>query len=146
MWWYQTHCRCLTEGPLTDDLWSLHYLFMIYLSRDPWHYCAVCLREAVIVHFLFNLYFVKSVKNKFLFYNDGLARPNPRIITRMTLDQLCATLSDSQSQPVVIQPGIEPGSIVTPLALRCSALDRCATRVNALLSCCVPWESFVLPP
>uniref|UniRef100_A0A4W5PMY3 Translocase of outer mitochondrial membrane 20 n=1 Tax=Hucho hucho TaxID=62062 RepID=A0A4W5PMY3_9TELE len=24
-------------------------------------------------------------------------------------------------------PGIEPGSVVTPLALRCSALDRCAT-------------------
>jgi hypothetical protein len=28
----------------------------------------------------------------------------------------------------VIQPGIESGSAVTPLALRCSALDRCATR------------------
>ena len=27
-----------------------------------------------------------------------------------------------------MQPGIEPGSVVTPLALICSALDRCATR------------------
>ena len=33
-----------------------------------------------------------------------------------------------QSQPIVIQPGIEPGSVVMPLALRCSALDRCAIR------------------
>ncbi|KAM9437983.1 dolichyldiphosphatase 1-like isoform 2-T2 [Salvelinus alpinus] len=39
--------------------------------------------------------------------------------------QLCATLWDSQSRPVVIKPGIEPGSVV--MALRCSALDRCAT-------------------
>ena len=30
--------------------------------------------------------------------------------------------------PIVIQPGIEPGSVVTPVALRCSALDRCSTR------------------
>ena len=28
----------------------------------------------------------------------------------------------------MIQPGIEPGSVVMPLALRCSALDRCATQ------------------
>ena len=31
-----------------------------------------------------------------------------------------------QTQPVVI-PGIEPGSVVTPLALRCSTLDGFAT-------------------
>jgi hypothetical protein len=47
--------------------------------------------------------------------------------TQTTLGQLGATLSDSQSQSGVIQPGIEPGSVVTPLALRCSALDRSAT-------------------
>jgi hypothetical protein len=35
---------------------------------------------------------------------------------------------DSQSRPVVIQPGTEPGSGGTPLALRCSVLDRCATQ------------------
>jgi hypothetical protein len=46
-------------------------------------------------------------------------------LTRATLGQLCAALWDSQSRPVGIQPGIEPGSVVTPLALRCSALDRC---------------------
>ena len=45
-------------------------------------------------------------------------------ITLTTLSQLCAALWDSRSRPVVIQPGIEPGSVVTPLALRCSALDQ----------------------
>ena len=43
---------------------------------------------------------------------------------RMMLGQLCT----AQSQPVVIQPGIKPGSVVTPLALRYSALDHCAIR------------------
>ena len=38
-------------------------------------------------------------------------------LTRTMLGQLCAALWDSQSQP-----GIEPGSEVMPLALRCSAL------------------------
>ena len=46
--------------------------------------------------------------------------------TIRTLGQLCAALWDSQTWLVVIQPGIEPGSVVTPLALRCSALDPCA--------------------
>jgi hypothetical protein len=44
-------------------------------------------------------------------------------LTRTTLSQLCATLWDSQLRPVVIQPGIKPGSVMMPLALRCSALD-----------------------
>ena len=48
-------------------------------------------------------------------------------LTRTTLGQLCTTLWDSQSHPVVIQPGIGP-DVVMPLALRCSALDHCATR------------------
>jgi hypothetical protein len=48
--------------------------------------------------------------------------------TQTTLGQLCAALWHSQSQPYVIQPGIEPGSVVTPLALLCSALELCATR------------------
>ena len=47
-------------------------------------------------------------------------------LTRTTLSQLCVALWDSQ--PVVIRLGIEPGSVVTHLALRCSALDRCATQ------------------
>ena len=29
--------------------------------------------------------------------------------------------------PAATQPGIEPGSVVMPQALRCSALDRCTT-------------------
>ena len=49
-------------------------------------------------------------------------------LTRTTLGQLYGALRDSQSRPVVIQPGIKPGSVVTPLALRGRALDRCATR------------------
>ena len=49
------------------------------------------------------------------------------------LDQLCATLWDSQSQLVVKQPGIKPVSIGTPLALRCSFLDRCASQVLVLV-------------
>jgi hypothetical protein len=36
--------------------------------------------------------------------------------TWTTLGQLCATLWDSRSQPVVIQPGIEPWTVVTPPA------------------------------
>ena len=43
--------------------------------------------------------------------------------TLTTLGQLCAALWDSQSQPDVMQPGFEPGTAVTPLALRCSVLD-----------------------
>jgi hypothetical protein len=46
----------------------------------------------------------------------------------MTLGQLCAALWDSQSRTVVIQPGIEPVSVVTRLALRCSALDHRPTQ------------------
>ncbi|XP_071268374.1 sorting nexin-14-like isoform X7 [Salvelinus alpinus] len=71
--------------------------------------------------YLFNLYLTKSVKNKFLFYNDGLPRPNPPL-PRTTLGQLCAAMG------LPILHGIEPRSVVTPLALRCSALDRCATQ------------------
>jgi hypothetical protein len=55
-----------------------------------------------------------------------LAYPG-QTLTRTTLGQLFATLWDSQSRLVVIQPGIEPGSVVMPLALGCSALDHCAT-------------------
>uniref|UniRef100_A0A8C7WGZ5 ADP-ribosylarginine hydrolase n=1 Tax=Oncorhynchus mykiss TaxID=8022 RepID=A0A8C7WGZ5_ONCMY len=42
------------------------------------------------------------------------------------LGQLCSAFWDSQSQPDVIQPGFEPGTVVSPLAQRCSALDRYA--------------------
>ena len=47
--------------------------------------------------------------------------------TRTTLGQLCAALWDSQSRPDVTQPGFKPGTVVMHLALRCSALDHCAT-------------------
>jgi hypothetical protein len=49
-------------------------------------------------------------------------------VTRMMLGQLCAVLLNSQSRPVVKQPAIKPGSVVTPLGLQCSSLDHCATR------------------
>ena len=61
-----------------------------------------------------------------LIYNDGL--PPTKLYPWTTLSQLCPDLWDSQSRLVVIQPGIKLGSVVTPLALRCSALDRCTTR------------------
>ena len=74
----------------------------------------------------------KSDKNKFLAYPG-------QTLTWTTLGQLCAALWDSQSRPVVIQPGIEPGSLVAPLALRCSALDRCSTQeLSRLLPKSVP--------
>ena len=50
-----------------------------------------------------------------------------KALPRTTLGQLCASSLVSWSRPAVTQPGIEPGSVVTPQALRCSALDRCAT-------------------
>ena len=46
----------------------------------------------------------------------------------LTQTTLGAALWDSQLPPVVIQPGIEPGSVLTPPALSCSALDHCTTR------------------
>uniref|UniRef100_A0A674BVC7 Zinc finger MYM-type protein 4-like n=1 Tax=Salmo trutta TaxID=8032 RepID=A0A674BVC7_SALTR len=49
-------------------------------------------------------------------------------LTRTTLGQLCAASWLSRSRQPATQPGIEHGSVVTPLSLRCSALDRCATR------------------
>jgi hypothetical protein len=49
-------------------------------------------------------------------------------LTWTSLGQLYAALWDSQSQPTVIQPGIKPGSVGTPLAMKCSASDCCATR------------------
>ena len=45
-------------------------------------------------------------------------------LTQTMLGQLCAALWDSQSWSVVIQPRIEPGSVVTTLALRYSAIER----------------------
>jgi hypothetical protein len=47
--------------------------------------------------------------------------------TQTALGKLYAALWDFQSQPDVIQAGFELGTVVTPLALRCSALDHCAT-------------------
>jgi hypothetical protein len=53
--------------------------------------------------------------------------------TQMTLGQLCSALWDSQSRPDVIQPVFELGTVVTTIQLRCSALDRCATREPKML-------------
>jgi hypothetical protein len=48
--------------------------------------------------------------------------------TRTMLGQFCASLWDSQSWPDMTEPGFDPGTIVTPLSLGCSAFDNCATR------------------
>ena len=42
--------------------------------------------------------------------------------TQTTMGQLCSALWDSQTRPDVIHPGIEPGTVVTPFALRCFCL------------------------
>ena len=63
--------------------------------------------------------------NKFIF--KMTAYPGQ---TRTRLGQFCAALWDSQSRPDVIQPGSEPRTVVTPLALRCSALDHCAVQLH----------------
>jgi hypothetical protein len=57
--------------------------------------------------------------------------------TLTIVGQLCAALWDSKSRLVVMQPGIKPGSVLTPLELICSALDRCAT--------CEPIDGFPKP-
>jgi hypothetical protein len=57
------------------------------------------------------------------------------------LGQLCTALWESQSRPDVIQPGIEPGTLVTPLALRCSVLDRCSTREPQMYCFTESWLS-----
>uniref|UniRef100_A0A4W5P9Y0 SH3 domain binding glutamate rich protein n=1 Tax=Hucho hucho TaxID=62062 RepID=A0A4W5P9Y0_9TELE len=54
------------------------------------------------------------------------SRPNPPL-TRTTLGQLCAASWVSRSRSDATQPGIEPGSVVTPLAL-IIALDCSTTR------------------
>ena len=61
-------------------------------------------------------------------------------LTQTTLGLLCTALWDSQSQLVVIQPGIEPGFAEMPLALRCSALDRCTTQEpDMVITMSVSW-------
>uniref|UniRef100_A0A8C7LDH9 Protein odr-4 homolog n=1 Tax=Oncorhynchus kisutch TaxID=8019 RepID=A0A8C7LDH9_ONCKI len=64
----------------------------------------------------------KSVKNKFLFTMTAYTGQ-----TRAMLGQLCPALWDlwASCDTAWIQTRV---SVVTPLALRCSALDRCTTR------------------
>ena len=63
--------------------------------------------------------------------------------TRMTLGRLCPTLCDSQSWLDMIQPG----TVVTPLVLRCSVPDRCTTWEPQIYDSNhrmpLPWESTV---
>ena len=55
----------------------------------------------------------------FIYSFDG-CRVNRFQVTM--LGQLCAALWDSWSPPDVTPPGFEPGTVVMPVALRCSAL------------------------
>uniref|UniRef100_A0A4W5KEF7 Ig-like domain-containing protein n=1 Tax=Hucho hucho TaxID=62062 RepID=A0A4W5KEF7_9TELE len=48
------------------------------------------------------------------------------------LGQLCGTQWDSHSWPDVIQPGIESGTVVTPLALRCSTVSNSCTASSGI--------------
>ena len=62
-------------------------------------------------------------------------------LTSTTLRHLCAALWDSWSQPVVIQPGIEPGSVLTPLRPLChlgmtlQAWHTCIWGISPILLC-----------
>ena len=65
---------------------------------------------------------------------ESLVRDETRIslrakpsLTRTTLGQLCIALWTSRSGPAATQPRLKPESLVAQLALRCSALDHCAT-------------------
>jgi hypothetical protein len=77
-------------------------------------------RFLILISYLTFILLGKSVKNKFLFTADS-----DQTLTGTTLGQLCIAQWDSQSRQ---DPGINPGSVVMPLALRCRALDRCTTR------------------
>jgi hypothetical protein len=63
-------------------------------------------------------------------------------LTRTTLGQLCAASLVSRSRPAATQPGIEPGCVLTPLALGCSAL---VTReaFSCFLSHIHNWEHYI---
>ena len=52
-----------------------------------------------------------------------LAKPS-----RMTLGQLCVAPQTSRTLPAATEPGLDPGCLVAQLALRCSALNHCATQ------------------
>ena len=72
----------------------------------------------IYIYIYIYIFLTRQVSSEqILIYNDGLPRP--------ILGQLCSALWDSQSRLDVIQPGFEPGTVVTSLALRCIALDRC---------------------
>ena len=110
---------------------SWNYYHAPWLQYALEHACTcIFIDFFVIFFFLLGM----SVKNIFLF---TMTAYSGQALTRTTLGQLCDVLWDSQSLPVVIQPRIEQGSVVTPLALRCSALVRCATRFCVCLLECV---------
>ncbi|XP_052351626.1 ankyrin repeat and SOCS box protein 2-like [Oncorhynchus keta] len=65
------------------------------------------------------------------------AGPDPDISSKnkeTPLYKACEWENDFQSRSDVIQPGFKPGTVVSPLALRCSALDHCATREPQIVS------------
>ena len=73
-------------------------------------------------------------------YNDS--RPNPSPNPSPNPDdagRIVRRPMELSITTVVIQARIEPGSVVTPLALRCSALDHCTTwepkSVNNVMAC-----------
>jgi hypothetical protein len=73
-------------------------------------------------------------------------QPNPSV-TRTMLVQLCTESWVSRSCLAATQPGIEPGSVVAPQSLQCSALDCCATLESVVyqmtLSTLLLWHSLL---
>jgi hypothetical protein len=64
-----------------------------------------------------------ATRSRYSAMGQGHPKPAKPSLTQTTLGQLCAASWVSRSWPAVTQPGIKPGSVVTPQALRCSALD-----------------------
>jgi hypothetical protein len=103
-------------GPAQDSCFSQRRpLFLSLLLNLSWCKCKVKCLQAIIVFLV--LYLTRQVsKELILTYNDSRPRPNSPL-NRTPLGQLCTALCDCWSWLVVIQPGFEPGSVVTPLAL-----------------------------
>ena len=84
--------------------------FLPFFSADPLKLCEV--GWEVSLHSYFQSLQRCSISLGFI---------RPENLVSHGLGQLYAALWDSRSQLVVTQPGIEPGSLMTPQALRCSA-------------------------
>ena len=92
-------------------MYFLFHLFLVFIQGSPIETTYLYLTRQVI-------------QEQILCYNASLPRPHPNP------DDAGPIVSSPMGFPITAccEPGIEPGSVLMPPALRCSALDRCATR------------------